>query len=127
VRDSRPRCHYGAGGFGHDRWPRRLGRFACTSRATAKTDWNQEHRLSGVDDRPLNDLGRRQAADLAESMKGVISTRFIPARLSRSRDTAQTVAGTSMTVKSLPRSSRAQLRPFIQGGSEHRFPPTWLA
>lgn len=67
-----------------------------------ETDWNLTHRLQGWTDRPLNDLGRRQASDLAESLKSVRLDAIYSSTLSRSRDTAQAVAGARMTVKSLP-------------------------
>ena len=54
-----------------------------------ETDWNLAHRLQGWTDRPLDDLGRRQAMDLAESLKGVRIDAIYSSTLSRSRDTAQ--------------------------------------
>jgi len=66
-----------------------------------ETDWNVQHKLQGMTDIPLNDNGRRQAAALAESLKGVHLDAIYSSTLSRSRDTARTVAGTSMMVKSL--------------------------
>ena len=67
-----------------------------------ETDWNLSHRLQGWTDRPLDDTGKRQAADLAESLKGVHLDAIYSSTLSRSRDTAQTVAAGRMVVKSLP-------------------------
>ena len=67
-----------------------------------ETDWNLAHRLQGWTDRPLDDTGRQQAKDLAESLKGVHLDAIYSSTLSRSRDTAQAVAAGSMTVKSLP-------------------------
>ena len=66
-----------------------------------ETDWNVQHRLQGWTDRPLDETGRKQAAALAESLKGVHIDAIYSSTLSRSRDTAQTVAGKTMTVKSL--------------------------
>jgi broad specificity phosphatase PhoE len=66
-----------------------------------ETDWNVEHKLQGWTDRPLNDNGRRQAAALAESLKGVKVDAIYSSTLSRSRDTAETVAAGRLTVQSL--------------------------
>ena len=82
-----------------------------------ETDWNLAHRLQGWTDRPLNDLGKRQATDLAESLKGVRLDAIYSSTLSRSRDTAQAVAGASMTVKSLPGLRERNYGKF-QGGSD---------
>src|SRR5262245_57634657 len=89
-----------------------------------ETDWNQAHRLQGWSGRPLNDLGRRQAADLAESLKGVHLDAIYSSTLSRSRDTAQAVAGTSMMVRSIP-GLRERNYGRCQGGSDTD--PTYLA
>lgn len=67
-----------------------------------ETDWNVAHRLQGWTDRPLTDNGKRQAMDLAESLKGVRLDAIYSSTLSRSRDTAEVVAGGRMTVTSLP-------------------------
>ena len=57
-----------------------------------ETDWNVEHRLQGWTDRPLDAKGRQQAADLADALKGVHLDAIYSSTLSRSRDTAATVA-----------------------------------
>src|ERR1700704_4480325 len=68
-----------------------------------ETDWNLSHRLQGWTDRPLDDTGKRQAVDLAASLKGVHLDAIYSSTLSRSRDTAQTVASDrTLMVKSLP-------------------------
>jgi broad specificity phosphatase PhoE len=82
-----------------------------------ETDWNVQHKLQGMTDIPLNDNGRRQAAALAESLKGVRLDAIYSSTLSRSRDTARTVAGTSMTVKSLD-GLRERNYGHFQGGSD---------
>jgi broad specificity phosphatase PhoE len=82
-----------------------------------ETDWNLAHRLQGWTDRPLDDTGRRQAIDLADSLKGVHLDAIYASTLSRSRDTAQAVAGTSMMVKSLPGLRERNYGQF-QGGSD---------
>lgn len=82
-----------------------------------ETDWNVEHRLQGWTDRPLNDNGRRQAAALAESLKGVRIDAIYSSTLSRSRDTARAVAGSAVTVNSLD-GLRERNYGHFQGGSD---------
>src|SRR5258705_5774842 len=82
-----------------------------------ETDWNLAHRLQGWTDRPLDDTGRRQAMELAESLKGVRLDAIYSSTLSRSRDTAQAVASGSLTVKSLPGLRERNYGKF-QGGSD---------
>jgi broad specificity phosphatase PhoE len=82
-----------------------------------ETDWNVEHRLQGWTDRPLDETGRRQAVELAESLKGMRLDAIYSSTLSRSRDTARTVAGTTMTVKSLD-GLRERNYGHFQGGSD---------
>ena len=82
-----------------------------------ETDWNLAHRLQGWTDRPLDDTGRRQAIQLAESLKGVPLDAIYSSTLSRSRNTAEAVAGASMMVKSLPGLRERNYGRF-QGGSD---------
>jgi broad specificity phosphatase PhoE len=82
-----------------------------------ETDWNVQHRLQGWTDRPLDETGRKQAADLADSLKGIRLDAIYSSTLSRSRDTAQTVAGKTMTVKSLD-GLRERNYGHFQGGSD---------
>jgi broad specificity phosphatase PhoE len=82
-----------------------------------ETDWNVQHKLQGMTDIPLNENGRKQAAALAESLKGVHLDAIYSSTLSRSRDTAQTVAGKTMTVKSLD-GLRERNYGHFQGGSD---------
>jgi broad specificity phosphatase PhoE len=82
-----------------------------------ETDWNVQHRLQGWTDRPLDETGRKQAAALAETLKGVHLDAIYSSTLSRSRETAQTVAGRSMTVKSLD-GLRERNYGHFQGGSD---------
>lgn len=82
-----------------------------------ETDWNLAHRLQGWTDRPLDDTGRQQARDLAESLSGVHLDAIYSSTLSRSRDTAQVVAAGSMMVKSLPGLRERNYGKF-QGGSD---------
>jgi len=89
-----------------------------------ETDWNAAHRLQGWTDRPLNELGKKQAVDLAESLRGVRLDAIYSSTLSRSRDTAQAVAGTGIMVKSLPGLRERNYGKF-QGGSDTD--PVYLA
>ena len=82
-----------------------------------ETDWNLEHRLQGSTDRPLNETGRRQAVELAAALKGIRLDAIYSSTLSRSRDTARTVAGNTMTVKSLD-GLRERNYGHYQGGSD---------
>jgi broad specificity phosphatase PhoE len=82
-----------------------------------ETDWNLEHRLQGWTDRPLNETGRRQAVELADALKGIRLDAIYSSTLSRSRDTARTVAGNTMTVKSLD-GLRERNYGHYQGGSD---------
>ena len=82
-----------------------------------ETDWNLEHRLQGWTDRPLNETGRRQAVELADALKGIHLDAIYSSTLSRSRDTARTVAGNTMTVKSLD-GLRERNYGHYQGGSD---------
>jgi phosphoserine phosphatase len=82
-----------------------------------ETDWNVLHRLQGWTDRPLNETGRRQAVELADTLKGIRLDAIYSSTLSRSRDTANTVAGNAMTVKSLD-GLRERNYGHFQGGSD---------
>src|SRR5262245_36314377 len=82
-----------------------------------ETDWNVLHRLQGWTDRPLNETGRRQAVELAETLKGIRLDAIYSSTLLRSRDTATTVAGKTMTVKSLA-GLRERNYGHYQGGSD---------
>jgi broad specificity phosphatase PhoE len=67
-----------------------------------ETEWNAEGRLQGVQDVPLNDLGRRQAsgaglilADLfASDGRSEASLAFVASPLGRARQTMELVRGT---------------------------------
>jgi probable phosphoglycerate mutase len=66
-----------------------------------ETDWNAEGRLQGVQDIPLNDLGRRQAAGAGGILGGLFardgrneaSLEFIASPLGRARQTMELVRG----------------------------------
>jgi probable phosphoglycerate mutase len=58
-----------------------------------ETDWNRESRFQGHADPPLNDLGRRQSAELAETLAGQGVDRVYTSPLRRASETAAIVAG----------------------------------
>jgi broad specificity phosphatase PhoE len=55
-----------------------------------ETDWNRDGRWQGQSDTPLNDLGRRQARELAEQLDGVDVV--YSSDLARARETAEILA-----------------------------------
>jgi broad specificity phosphatase PhoE len=57
-----------------------------------ETDWNSERRWQGHADRPLNDVGREQAHELAETLAGRALDVVYSSDLVRAHDTALIVA-----------------------------------
>jgi broad specificity phosphatase PhoE len=55
-----------------------------------ETDWNRDGRWQGHSDTPLNELGREQAIELAESLDGIDAV--YSSNLARARETAEIVA-----------------------------------
>jgi broad specificity phosphatase PhoE len=55
-----------------------------------ETDWNRDGRWQGHSDTPLNELGRVQARELAESLDGIDAV--YSSDLARARETAEIVA-----------------------------------
>jgi broad specificity phosphatase PhoE len=66
-----------------------------------QTAWNAERRLQGGKDIPLNDTGREQARALAARLEGIPLDRIYTSALSRSRQTAEPLAGRA-PVEALP-------------------------
>ena len=56
-----------------------------------ETDWNADGRLQGQTDRPLNDYGRRQAQQLAETLETDKLEAIYSSDLARARETAEIV------------------------------------
>jgi 2,3-bisphosphoglycerate-dependent phosphoglycerate mutase len=57
-----------------------------------ETDWNRENRFQGHADPPLNELGRKQSAKLAEALADEPIARVYTSPLRRARETAELVA-----------------------------------
>jgi broad specificity phosphatase PhoE len=57
-----------------------------------ETDWNRDGRWQGWADPPLNDLGRRQAAELAARLRGTRLDAVYSSDLRRAHETAALVA-----------------------------------
>jgi broad specificity phosphatase PhoE len=57
-----------------------------------ESDWNRSHRWQGFADRPLTDLGRQQAADLAARLEETQLDAVYSSDLQRARETAEIVA-----------------------------------
>jgi broad specificity phosphatase PhoE len=57
-----------------------------------ESDWNRSHRWQGFADRPLTDLGREQAAELAARLEQTELDAVYSSDLRRARETAEIVA-----------------------------------
>jgi phosphoserine phosphatase len=57
-----------------------------------ESDWNRTHRWQGFTDRPLTELGLRQAAELAARLEGTELNAVYSSDLQRARVTAEIVA-----------------------------------
>lgn len=62
-----------------------------------QTDWNARHKVQGATDIPLNDVGRAQAAALAQRVAHEGVTRIVCSDLSRAAETAR-IVGTALGV-----------------------------
>jgi probable phosphoglycerate mutase len=68
-----------------------------------ESDWNRSKRWQGFADRPLTDLGRKQASELAERLRETELDAIYSSDLQRARETAEIVARSmSLTVKTTP-------------------------
>jgi broad specificity phosphatase PhoE len=59
-----------------------------------QSDWNEAQRWQGSADRPLTELGKRQATELAERLRGTELDAIYASDLRRARETAEVVART---------------------------------
>ena len=68
-----------------------------------ESDWNRDKRWQGFADRPLTDLGRRQAEELADRLQDTDLDAVYSSDLRRARDTAKIVArGRGLAVSTTP-------------------------
>jgi broad specificity phosphatase PhoE len=68
-----------------------------------ESDWNRSKQWQGFADRPLTDLGRKQAAELARRLEGTELDAVYSSDLQRARETAEIVARTKgLTVETTP-------------------------
>jgi broad specificity phosphatase PhoE len=68
-----------------------------------ESDWNRSKQWQGFADRPLTDLGREQAAELARRLDETELDAVYSSDLQRARDTAEIVARTKgLTVQTTP-------------------------
>jgi broad specificity phosphatase PhoE len=68
-----------------------------------ESDWNRSKRWQGFADRPLTDLGRQQAAELARRLEDTELDAVYSSDLQRARETAEIVARSKgLTVETTP-------------------------
>jgi broad specificity phosphatase PhoE len=82
-----------------------------------ETEWNQEHRIQGWTDIPLNENGRQQAESLARHLEGMSIERIIVSDLKRAAKTASILQQTL----GCPLSTDQRLRERKLGPSEGMF------
>jgi 2,3-bisphosphoglycerate-dependent phosphoglycerate mutase len=95
----------------HPAWGQSTGMLRIYLARHGETDWNVERRLQGGIDTALNSTGRKQAAKLAEWLKGIRLDAVYSSTLSRSRDTAEIVRG-DIPLKSLAGLSERRIGKF---------------
>jgi broad specificity phosphatase PhoE len=94
-----------------------------------QSDWNAEARWQGHADRPLTELGRRQAAELAARLDGVPLAAVYSSDLERARATAEAVAvPRGLTVVALPELREIDVGSWsglTRAEAEERFPDAY--
>lgn len=90
------------------------------------TDWNNEKRAQGHMHNPLNDLGRKQAAAVAERLSGEHWDVFFSSDLLRARETAEAISHRiGMPVTGFDQRLREIYRGKIEGTVEEERIRTW--
>jgi probable phosphoglycerate mutase len=91
-----------------------------------ESDWNREKRWQGFADRPLTDVGRRQAAELAERLQATELDAIYASDLRRAKETAESVARSNgLTVQTTPDLREVDVGSWsglTRGEAEARFP-----
>lgn len=91
-----------------------------------ETDWNRESRFQGHADPPLNDLGRQQAAELAETLAGQKLAAVYTSPLRRAHETAEVIAAprglTPASVEGLREVDVGSWQALTRDEVEQRFP-----
>lgn len=91
-----------------------------------QSDWNDAGRWQGHADRPLSELGRRQAQELAERLAAFELDAIYSSDLQRARDTAQAVADRQgLEVATAPELREVDVGSWeglTRGDAEARFP-----
>jgi len=91
-----------------------------------ETDWNRESRFQGHADPPLNDLGRRQASELADALGHEELAAVYSSPLRRALETAEVVAArhelTAIPVEGLREVDVGSWQGLTRDEVEHRFP-----
>lgn len=60
-----------------------------------ETDWNEQRRIQGLTDVPLNDVGREQSRSLGEQLASLPWSTIVSSPLARARETASVLAETA--------------------------------
>jgi broad specificity phosphatase PhoE len=91
-----------------------------------ESDWNRTNRWQGFADRPLTDLGRRQAIELAARLEETELDAVYSSDLQRARQTAEIVAGSKrlavQTVRDLREVDVGSWSGLTRAEAEARYP-----
>ena len=95
-----------------------------------ESDWNRSKRWQGFADRPLTDLGREQAVELARRLEDTELDAVYSSDLQRARDTAEVVAQSKgLTVETTPDFREVDVGSWsglTRGEAEARFPELYV-
>lgn len=95
-----------------------------------ESDWNRDQRWQGHADRPLTELGRRQARELAERLAGTDLDAVYSSDLRRARETAEIIGRTHrLDVKTMPALREVDVGSWsglTRAEAEERYPEAYL-